>query len=133
MAPIKAKEYVTLGFSYKITKGLSEPGGREYTCPPPPKKKKKKKMSELLTLYAPAQPEGQIMSNSLLHAPPHPLHMDFQTFLGPFVRYYTALLILLHYLHYKEANTYTTVNIQSKYRVAVFWHHLVSAWSWSRL
>ena len=33
MAPIKAKEYVTLGFSYKITKGLSEPGGREYTCP----------------------------------------------------------------------------------------------------
>ena len=65
--------------------------------------------------------------------PPPPLHMDFQTFLGPFVRYYTALLILLHYLHYKEANTYTTVNIQSKYRVAVFWHHLVSAWSWSRL
>ena len=42
-------------------------------------------------------------------------HMDFQTFLGPCVRYYTALLILLHY---KEANTYSTVNIQyiqSKY------------------
>ena len=39
-------------------------------------------------------------------------HIDFQTFLGPCVRYYTALLILLHY---KEANTYSTVNIQSKY------------------
>ena len=101
MAPIKAKEYVTLGFSYEITEGLSEPGWRSTHAPPPQVFGR-----SIITLYALSQPGGQIMPNLLLRAPP------FHTHTNVFSDFPRALREILYSTSdpttlYKEVNTYS--------------------------